>query len=370
MPGLPELEIPAWSGCLGLEPTPEMFTAHLVAVFREARRTLRDDGVAFLNLGDSYTTTPGNGRGGESVDGGIPHRSGTDKARCGLKPKDLVMIPARVALALQADTWWVRSDIVWAKGLSFCPTYAGSCMPESVTSRPTKAHEYIFLLSKSATYYYDHVAVREPSTGQTGQAANFARDSKDADVPGQARRQHRTEREPTADNGTRNLRSVWAVNPGNFAQAHFATFPPELVEPMIKAGTSEAGCCPSCGAPWERVTEKESRVPWEERKAKGATSGSLERGYNENHGEGTDHTLGCTVTTTGWRPTCTCDAGDPVPCVVLDPFSGAGTTLLVADRLGRDCIGIELNPEYVAMAQDRVYDDAPLFADVAVEAMT
>jgi DNA modification methylase len=334
---------------IGLEPTPALYVAHLVEVFREVKRVLREDGVLWLNLGDSYAGSWGNYSGGkrgngsqrdivtgsqahqEAYDGLENWRPPTSNTGTGLKPKDLCGIPWRVAFALQDDGWWLRADCIWAKGRDgeIGDARYGSSMPGSQKDRPTITHEYVFLLSKSERYFYDNEAVKVYHA-----------------------------------DGSHELRSVWLINTNGYSGAHFAVFPPDLVAPMIKAGTSERGCCPECGAPWERVTTREQRVPWSERKEAGATSGSLERGYNENHGNGTDHTLGCNVTTTGWRPTCDCDAGAPVPCTVLDPFSGAGTTGLVADRLGRDAILCELNPAYVQMAEERIYNDAPLFVEV------
>jgi len=257
-----------------------------------------------------------------------------------------VGIPWRVAFALQADGWYLRSDIIWAKGVSFCPTYSGSCMPESCKDRPTKGHEYVFLLSKNARYYYDGDAVRENGVGQTGQAANFARDTKDHVIPGQGAAQHRTDREPTTDNGTRNLRTVWTINPGNYAGAHFATFSPALIEPMIKAGTSAKGVCPECGAQWERVTEKEFVPQQDVSREKGIKGNGSQKPMDKSNGWDGFPRGTTAVTTTGWRPTCQCDAGPPVPATVLDPFLGSGTTAEVAIRLGRRAVGIELSREY------------------------
>jgi DNA modification methylase len=189
----------------------------------------------------------------------------------GLKEKDLVGIPWRVAFALQADGWWLRSDIIWAKP---------NPMPESVTDRPTKSHEYIFLLAKSARYYYDSEAIKEPSTGQTGLAADFKRTSKDHVIPNQSVAQHRDERESRLDNGSRNRRSVWTIATQPYPDAHFATFPEDLIKPCILAG------CPVGG-------------------------------------------------------------------IVLDPFSGSGTTIKVAQDLGRRGVGMEINEDYLAMARRR-----------------
>jgi hypothetical protein len=180
----------AWRGSLGLEPTPALYVAHLVEVFREVKRVLREDGVLWVVIGDSYAT--GGGRVGRCPGGGEQGErwgkrwSGVDDLTQpnrlpipGLKPKDLCGIPWRVAFALQDDGWFLRSDIIWAKGISFCDTYSGSCMPESVRDRPTKGHEYVFLLSKSARYYYDQEAVREanasePHSRGSGACAEFA----------------------------------------------------------------------------------------------------------------------------------------------------------------------------------------------------
>ena len=280
-------------GQLGLERTPYEYVENLVAVFEDVRRVLRADGTLWLNLGDCYATGagkvgahPGGGEQGSKW-AGRPARGSTGPMTQpnrlpieGLKPKDLVMIPARVALALQAAGWWVRQDLIWAKP---------NPMPESVRDRCTKAHEYLFLLSKSERYYFDAEAIAEPVTEAT---------LKDRVDTGKVRPDRGFPGAPSAGNGrlgdkeTRNKRSVWTVTTQPFKEAHFATFPPALIEPCILAG------CPAGG-------------------------------------------------------------------VVLDPFGGAGTTGLVADRLGRHAILIELNPSYADMAQRRISGDSPLFAEVA-----
>lgn len=388
--GIPPSTWPdGWVGCLGLEPTLEMYVLHCVFVFREVRRVLRPDGTLWLNLGDSYCSDAGADRksttlGGPRVPAGWtnraqPHRvhalrKGKDKdpkrgeaadtgvisAVTGLKPKDLCMIPARVALALQADGWWVRQDIIWNKP---------NPMPESVQDRCTKAHEYLYLLSKSADYYCDMDAIREPSTGNAHDRArkersidgqktlptgerngmrayerefgrpgepdphgpiaresaanaqkwpnawsaeegphdgvgngrfrpkqngkpparyNFARDTKEADVPGANNRQHRTDREPTYFTGTRNKRSVWSINTEAYPEGHFATFPKALVEPCILAGCPEGG-------------------------------------------------------------------------TVVDPFGGSSTVGVVALRHNRSAILIELKPAYCELIRNRIMNDMPMF---------
>ncbi|WP_258002870.1 site-specific DNA-methyltransferase [Janthinobacterium sp. AD80] len=321
-------------GQIGLEATPAEFIAVMVDVFNEARRVLRADGTCWINMGDSYATgagavgrAPGGGDQGERfIRRGMVNTQPNRKKLEGFKPKDLCMMPHRLAIALQDAGWWVRQDIVWSKP---------NPMPESVRDRCTKSHEYIFLLTKSANYYYDAEAIKEPAAG----AADHPRNSfgtKDYEVPGQ-KPQKRTARgvgfghgtdadarqrgrvmacskddgrdeqglrtaarmgggagfreDPAARPDMRNKRSVWTMATHSFAEAHFATFPPELPEICIRAG------CPPSGT-------------------------------------------------------------------VLDPFFGAGTTGLVADRLQRDCIGIELNPAYAEIARKRIQGESSLLADV------
>jgi DNA modification methylase len=333
-----------WIGGLGLEPTPELFVAHMVAVFREVWRVLRPDGTCWVNLGDAYAHPTSGGGGavdvrtdgrnttpGDQVRGRM---GGANTMAPGLKPKNLVGIPWKVAFALQADGWWLRSDIIWAKP---------SPMPESVTDRPTKSHEYLFLLSKSARYYYDSDAVREPVTEATLERDKYTRITNGKDGPYAVVHDHET---PSNMLG-RNRRSVWTIASVAFAGSHFATFPPKLVEPCILAGTSAKGCCPECGGPWERVVEREPMVI--DRSGRGDALGK----FGQTAASGT-MVSPATSRTTGWRPSCTCPAHKPVPCLVLDPFSGAGTSGVVAEGLGRRFVGIELNHDYATMAKKRI----------------
>ncbi len=350
-------------GMIGLEPTLEEHLAKLVEVFAEVRRVLRDDGTCWLNYGDAYAGSPARvgygdqqkeGAYWKGADGCDPTNGKRLPVKRGLAAKQRLLMPARVALALQADGWWVRSEIVWAKGVSFCPAYAGSCMPSSVRDRPTDSHEMVYLLSKAPRYFYDADAVREASATQPHSPGNAADNGRltastgHVDEPGRA----------WAGGGGRNLRTVWTINPKGYKEAHFATFPPKLVEPCVKAGTSERGACSDCGAPWRRVVErvggpqgthvKHSRVnpqgrPDTDQKVYGS---DLSNRYRE-HGTPT-------YTTTGWEPTCTHADAPTVPCVVLDPFSGSGTTGAVAVRLGRSYVGIELNAEYLALSRKRI----------------
>jgi len=229
------------SGQIGLESTPTEYVEKLVAVFREVRRVLRDDGTVWLNLGDSFNSAASN-QNGKGLDGSI--RSG-NQARGrnnhtwpGLKPKDLLGIPWRVAFALQADGWYLRSDIIWHKP---------NPMPESVTDRPTKAHEYLFLLSKRKRYYYDGDAIKEPSVDSWNPKKGFGTLRRKADqlTPTQLRFQrtqfaHDTHHDDIDKTG-RNRRTVWTVATKPFKGAHFATFPPKLIEPCVLAGCPEGG---------------------------------------------------------------------------------------------------------------------------------
>lgn len=336
----------AWRGSLGLEPTPDLYVQHLVEVFREVRRVLRDDGTCWVNLGDCYATGagkvgdhPGGGRQGERWAGRGAHTAGNSGKAAyrlaqigpmtqpnrmpipGLKPKDLVGIPWMLAFALRADGWYLRSEIIWAKGVSFRPDFSGSCMPESVRDRPTRSHETVFLLTKSERYYYDHEAVKEDGAYPQGTRA----------AKGSGDREGNRRPEAYAEySGKRNLRSVWAINPQPFAAelcvacgryydgaekhqirvevldggqkrrwclcgkydawlSHFATFPEKLVEPMIKAGSAH----------WQQ---------------------------------------------------------DQSRCVVLDPFCGSGTVGKACRATGRFFIGCDLNPVYLQMAQHRIME--------------
>ena len=265
-------------GQLGLEATPDAYVQKMVEVFREVRRVLKDDGTCWLNLGDSYS---GSGK-GDNPNGKQGTNTGTrfdsptsGTVPVGLKAKDLVGIPWRVAFALQADGWYLRSDIIWHKP---------NPMPESVTDRPTKSHEYMFLLTKSERYFYDHEAIQEaltrPDEGGRKTPARFGGADKFVEAQKQSRLHSGNEYLGTA-NGKRNKRTVWTIATQPYAEAHFATFPPKLIEPCILAGS---------------------------------------------------------------RP------GD----VVLDPFAGSGTTLYVAKELGRQYLGIELNPAYIELINGRL----------------
>ena len=355
-------------GQLKLEETTEAYISNMVLVFREVWRVLRDDGTLWLNLGDSYAGVAGNAR-GEGAGGGqervksmgfgaLPKRKDLEG---GLKHKDLAGIPWRVAFALQADGWYLRQDIIWHKP---------NPMPESVADRCTKAHEYIFLLTKSAKYFYDSEAVKERGAMVAGDSAGSSqRDTQETHGLGGGNSGINLAKQKLAAElqekgySTRNKRSVWTVTTKPFRGAHFATFPPDLIEPCILAGTSENGQCPKCGKSWKRIMEKIGVSTYEKM---GGKNGGYKKMREESMRRG-ETGVGDTRDSNGnivwyeatpkkfvgWQPDCACGL-DPIASVVLDPFSGAGTTGLVAVQHGRRYIGIELNPDYLEMSRKRI----------------
>lgn len=372
-------------GQVGMEKTPEEYVKHLVGVFREVRRVLREDGTLWLNIGDSYS---GSGRGptGHNGIGCQQDRQGfADPGASvapGCKAKDLIGIPWMLAFALRSDGWYLRSDIPWIKRNS---------MPSSVKDRPSSSIEHIFLFSKSKKYYYDYVATMQPSSesynkdkrprGKIRQTVNA--NSKYPDE-GQFKKQDHTGNETYTgfnaryeDSGTglRYMRDsdfffrTWqgllhnedgepmamVVNPRGYKGAHFACFPVQLVEPMILAGTSEKGVCPVCGAPWVRDTEK-TMPPLRQTVTNGPIGGHGLLGGNRF-----DNPI--TVATTGWHPSCSCGIAPisqdmcGVRATVLDPFSGSAATGVACQWHNRDYIGIELNPEYIALSHQRLKEN-------------
>jgi DNA modification methylase len=365
---------------LGLEATPDLYVARMVEVFREVRRVLRDDGTCWLNLGDSYNADH---KQRERPNMGLnAGNARTHEARLapGLKPKDLVGIPWRVAFALQADGWYLRSDIIWAKP---------NPMPESITDRPTKSHEYVFLLTKKPRYFFDQEAVREPAewnrwgdqtvgpgSNPNGWIKPKSREELNARrssyKPGQTTGNTLEGHERKSDEGLtvnpagRNVRSVWEIATQPYAEAHFATYPEELVRRCILAGTSEQGCCPVCGAPWEREVERQFYG------SKAGDGDPMVEGFQRNRMGGQKFYENEYVPpkTLGWRPGCDClvevpdvrlHVPEPIPCTVLDPFLGSGTTAHVARKHGRRSIGIELKASYCDLAARRLQQQS-LFA--------
>jgi DNA modification methylase len=369
------------SGQIGQEETPEEYVRKLTEVFREVRRVLRSDGTLWLVLGDCFNAAGRNGHGTR-----VGALQGTNRASrefadivrptaSSLKPKDLIGIPWMVAFALRDDGWYLRSDIVWSKP---------NPMPESVEDRPTRSHEYIFLLTKSERYFYDHVSAMEPAVGQskhdltgcgycapvqTGQGGNrksrydyaFGGDKNAALFASGKNRVVMGRREPFrgTDGFLRNRRDVWLIPGKPFKGAHFAVFPEKLIEPCILAGTSGGGSCFRCGFPQVRLTKVEKSNRSNAAKAgmviegKGHPSSQIRGNHDVRNGP-------CvSVETVGWSPGCDCRKSDTVPCLVLDPFAGSGTTGVVSGRTGRNFLGIEINSEYVALARDRIRRAVP-----------
>lgn len=336
----------AWRGCLGLEPFPELYIGHLVQVFRELRRVLREDGTLWLNLGDSYAS--GN-RAARDPDKKLPDRGMCVRSSdpSGIKPKDLLGIPWRAAFALQADGWFLRSDITWAKV---------NAMPESVTDRPTRSHEMLFLLSKKQRYFYDHIAIREPHKSDSIARTRRGRADKHKWTNGPGKQSIANDLSKALHPDGRNKRDVWSISTKPYKGAHFAVMPPDLVEPCILAGTSEAGCCPHCGTPWRRVIEKVACQPGEVPPS--YCGSSFQKGKTRDArspmAEVGDKPRTAKTRTIGWEPACQCPEHQATPSVVLDPFGGSGTVGMVAQRFGRDWLLIEANPRYADLAEDRL----------------
>jgi DNA modification methylase len=414
------------SGQLGQEETPQEYIANIVEMCAQLHRVLRDDGTLWLNIGDAYAQS-GNGRGGEKQGTNIgaaelPPR----KTAEGFKPKDLMLLPHRIAIALQDWGWYVRSDIVWQKV---------PCMPESVKDRPVKSHEYIFLLSKNRRYFYDVDAVREPyspdslprvmrgvsegnkwqdgvpgSTPHTISKPRMGRKVHDKNHGGAGSGFNGHSGYYSADGRClinplgRNQRDVWAITqqpfsgkkliadftdptgkhfsantncryhahlsdrPASYRLAvmtipadcsclpveidHYAVFPETIPLNAIKAGTSDGGCCAGCGKSYRRVVEKvhPDSIREEEAPGKPEWEGRAIVSLNRQSAEEKEPVY----LTVGFEQSCKCKGSYPVSCTVLDPFAGSGTTLLVSEKLGRDSIGIELNPAYISLAERRI----------------
>lgn len=339
---------------LGLEETPEEYVENMVQLFREVKRILKPTGTLWLNLGDSYM---GGGRDlGKSLENasslnGNAYKNGM---RCvpptkkieGYKSKDLVGIPWMVAFALRKDGWYLRQDIIWQKP---------NPMPESVTDRCTKSHEYIFLLSKSPKYYYDNESIKEPSIDKESyegrrKRTGGKRENEYADI---FLKQNFSKVPEGQTYEMKNKRSVWNVTLKGFKEAHFATYPEELIEPMIKAGCPEK-VCSKCGKPLEIKIIKEPipedcKTYLEGEIGDMVQSGSMigwvtNNKYNE-----------FIKTRKIEKQEIKCDCNEPfAKGIVLDPFMGAGTTAVVAKKLKRNWIGIDLNPEYIKIAEKRI----------------
>lgn len=381
---------------MGLEPTIGEHIEKLVTLFRELRRALHPSGTLWLNYGDCYATSANGRSAADTKAAGNDDRTFRDKpfsTANELPAKNLVGMAWRVALALQDDGWILRSDIIWHKV---------TAMPESVKDRPTRAHEYLFLFSKKPRYFYDQEAIREPLA-----AATLDRGYTKCKLENGGSEREKSNTNPHVRQGKgwwsnpyiptgRNRRTVWSIPSASFSEAHFATFPPKLIEPCILAGTSAKGVCP-CLNPWRRVIEPTPEyaqhlgdwADYDKDQAEGRGHFETENGYKSNatptkRGKG----LTASYTTVGWEPTCDCYQTPPlpkypdekntpveivekirkkrlelldewrdlptIPAIALDPFMGSGTVAQVAITHRRDWLGFELNPEYAEMAMRRI----------------
>lgn len=376
----------------GLEPTIEQYVEHSILILREVRRVLRDDGLCWWNLGDSYAANRG-----YQVPDSKHVDVGSNMGRAvtnGLKPLDLCLIPERVALAAQADGWYVRSLVIWAKpnpmpesvngwrwerhrvkvagewskqvyntedghsghvfnrpgtqwadcpGCEKCSPNDGLLLRKG-SWRPTDAYEHILMLAKSADYFGDAEAVKERAihAGKIVTLGEKSLSKAQADGNGVNRSGNANLDAVTVADG-RNLRNVWTFPTQPYPEAHFATFPERLPEICIKASTSESGCCPKCGANWVRVIDRSVEFQSGSGKAGNKPAGKWEGTGQDTSGD-YDIRMDPVVTnsTLGWRPSCACNAGEPIPCTVLDPFGGSGTTARVATRLRRRAVSVDL----------------------------
>ena len=329
---------------LGMEDTPEEFVENLVNVFKEVKRVLRDDGTAWLNLGDSYSSGGRTTTTNQSLRGDKDYGVTRPKPSKGIKPKDLIGIPWRVAFALQADGWYLRQDIIWHKP---------NPMPESVRDRCTKAHEYIFLLSKNVKYYYDHEAIKEDSKFPDGPTSP-QKIQKGKGEYGMDTRGGLSKLGPLAK---RNKRSVWTITTKPFKGAHFATFPKDLIEPCVLAGCPEK-ICVKCNIPYFRKMIKTGEVQRRWSKTIATADGSPHEGQGSMQN---------TYQDLGLQKQCDCKTNKTKSGTVLDPFGGSGTTGIVAAGHNRNAVLLELNAEYIELAKARIEKDMGMFVDLTVE---
>ena len=370
---------------VGYNTTPEDYTDSLVEIYNEVKRVLHPSGLNFLNIGDSYAT---NGIYIKKYKETHPdhtdlHVGNSDRypskvkgirgGKYNIKANDLIGVPWMVAFAFRDAGWWLRDEIIWAKGLSgqgnirdnlkeilidylppetietviervYPEVYHGSVMPESGGTRPVKAHEHIMMYAKSKKYYIDMEATREEGVYKAGTRA-----AKGSKARSTTEGVNSRPTEYATYSGTRFMRDVWAIPVKPSTIPHYAMWNEELVKPMVLMGTSEYGVCAKCGSPYKRTIEKtyleerddstRSQHTTDDRMGKTPVP---EKGWQNNR------------RTIGWEKTCTCDTSEIKPAIVLDPFVGSGVTCLVAKQLGRNYIGIDLNEKYCNVAIERL----------------
>lgn len=372
-------------GQIGLEPSPADWITRLVDVFREARRVLRRDGTAWIEIGDTYSTQPTCGPGLNS--GLTKPKNGERKIQIAqrasqrgglarLPRKSICGLPWRLAFALQDDGWLFRQDIIWLHT---------NCVPESVRDRCTKAHSYLFMFTRRPHYYWDQVALMEPVSGGAHERGHgitpkscppstaWARGAGAHDaVSFSAVRSKQNVSFSGAVRSLvtmRNKRSVWPIASEPLSDAHYAAYPQELPATCIMASTSARGVCATCAAPWTWIVKRERAAvtgtyggKYGKADREVVSGRTLLENVKAARAAGGEHDSPFTAPETlGWHPACA-HAGEPVPATVLDPFMGAGTTALAALQLGRHYLGIELSCEYVALANRRLQRELPLFA--------
>jgi DNA modification methylase len=412
---------------LGSEPTPGEYVANMVRVFALVRTALADHGTVWLNIGDTYASCRGDvhdspkSSGGQAMPktdkvvvwGNDRHSNFSWELPGGIGPGNLCLIPQRLALALQADGWIVRSVVVWHKPApmpssvsgwawrrcrvkvkagwtkethpsvngvcgdikagttseapkaqwSDCPgckrcTATGGYVLRKGSWRPTSAWEPVLMLAKSPGYFCDAIAVQQPAAAATISRNEYTRILDDPDEQFAVRHDHETELT------TANPRDVWTIGAEPLREKHYAAFPTELVRRCLLAGTSSKGYCPACGMPWVRMIQATPVPHPGPRSAEAAQArddgAGLARGGNQSNGSAS---LGPDIKTLGWRPSCNCPGElPPRPGLVLDPFCGSGRTGLTAQQLGLDFVGCELNPDYAEMSRRLLYEASPLFS--------
>jgi len=334
----------------------------MVEVLREARRVLRPDGVAWVNMGDSYAGGRGHGTSRYSLHAGAGKLPLKDKERPhhprqpGIKPKDLIGQPWALAFALRADGWYLRQGNIWNKQ---------NPMPETATDRPKTCHEFVFQLTKSARYYYDPEAVKEKASLNSHSRGHGLNTKAVGIVRGSGIKQNNDFSVNMAGLvSQRDLRSVWTMASEPLRDEHYAAFPSRLPRTCILASTSEAGACAACGAPWRRILEK-GKPDLAHRKASGGSGplGLYDKKAKKDYRAAKAQDAAAVKArilagmvekrTIGWAPTCACGTTERVPCVVADPFMGSGTVAVVAEELGRSWVGAELSPKSLAIAERR-----------------